>query len=507
MKRNTIRYWLSGTLGIVLAVALVIMVNWLGARHYVSGDWTSSNVYSVSSKTQNILSELSEPIRVVVFMTPASPLYDQVHELLNRYAAASDKITVEYIDPDKEPLKTRQLAQQFGISAADTVVFSAGDRTKYVTADQMADYDYAGMQYGQSPSLKSFKGEEEFTAAILSLVAPGVPKVYFVTGHGEPKLAAAAAPGGGNASERSLATLKEVLKRDNIDAEETTLLGGKVPDDADVLAIIGPTQPYTETEVKVLKDYLDGGGRLLVALDPLIQPDGTMRSTRLEGLLSEYGISVGNDLVVDPSRRLPFYDLSAVYLTDFPAGPLSQGLEGSAALFVVARSVAPASGGQAKAVVDTSDEGWGETNLKQLLTGQPVAKDAADVAGPVAVGVTVEGSTKPADTDTTQADGDNGKPAAADDATPPSYRIAAFGDSDFLSDFEISNAGNLTLANNAFSWLAARQATLGIAARPVEQVNLFLSQQQMRTILLITLLGMPGAAIVLGVLVWRRRRH
>ena len=82
-----------------------------------------------------------------------------------------------------------------------------------------------------------------------------------------------------------------------------------------------------------------------------------------------------------------------------------------------------------------------------------------------------------------------------------------FGDSDFMADYEISNAGNLTLAMNTFNWLAEREEALGIAARDVEQVSLFLSQKQMRNLLLLTLVVMPGAAILVGIFVWRRRRH
>ena len=37
----------------------------------------------------------------------------------------------------------QRLAEQFGISVADTVVFVYGDRTKYVTSDQMAEMDYS----------------------------------------------------------------------------------------------------------------------------------------------------------------------------------------------------------------------------------------------------------------------------------------------------------------------------------------------------------------------------
>ena len=35
-----------------------------------------------------------------------------VRELLDRYAAASEHVKVEFIDPDREPIKTRQLAEE-----------------------------------------------------------------------------------------------------------------------------------------------------------------------------------------------------------------------------------------------------------------------------------------------------------------------------------------------------------------------------------------------------------
>ena len=417
-------------------------------------------------------------------MTPQTSMYDQVQELLERYKAASDMITVEHIDPEREPLKTTELAEQFGVQVADTVVFVYGDRTKYVTSDQMAEMDYSGAQYGQGPTMRAFKGEEQFTSAILSLVAPDVPKVYFVTGHGETGVES-----GG--SDRGLRILEEALKRENMETEDVTLLSGEVPEDATVLAIVGPTRAYTEAEIEALDAFLDRGGRLLVALDPLIEPGGTMRPTRLEAFLANRGVTVRDDLVVDPSRRLPFYDLSAVYLEDFPSHAVTQGLEGFAVLFTVARSLA-AEGDGAAAVVQTSDEGWGETDLAMLLRGDPVALDEVDNPGPVVVGVAVEG----------------GAPeTGAEEAEETGYRLVVFGDSDFLTDIDIPNAGNAILAANAFNWLTARDDLVGIPPRDVEQVSLFLTQQQMRNLLLLVLVAMPGAAIIAGILVWRRRRH
>jgi ABC-type uncharacterized transport system involved in gliding motility auxiliary subunit len=487
MRKQAMRYTISGVVAVVLVFALTVMVNWLSARRFVRGDWTTTQIYTLSEKTENILSELDNEIRVVVFMTPQTAMFDQVQELIKRYKAASDKITVEHIDPEREPLKTTQLAEQYGVQVADTVVFIYEDRTKYVTSDQMAEMDFSGAQYGQPPTMRAFKGEEQFTSAILSLVAPDVPKVYFVTGHGEAALAGA----GGGATDRSLRILEEALKRENMETADTSLLSGEVPDDADVIAIIGPTRAYTEAETEALGTYLDRGGRLLVALDPLIEPAGTMRPTRLEAMLGERGVAVHDDLVVDPSRRLPFYDLSAVYLEDFPAHPLTRGLEGFAVLFTVSRSLAAESDG-ATVLIQTSDEGWGETDLGMLLRGEPVAFDDADSPGPSAVGVAVEDLAVATDVEGSE---------------EIEYRLVVFGDSDFLTDLDISNAGNAVLAANTFNWLAARENLVGIPPRDVEQVSLFLSQQQMRNLALLVLVAMPGAAIIAGILVWRRRRH
>ncbi len=82
-----------------------------------------------------------------------------------------------------------------------------------------------------------------------------------------------------------------------------------------------------------------------------------------------------------------------------------------------------------------------------------------------------------------------------------------FGDSEFLTDLDIANAGNSILGTNAFNWLAAQDDLVGIPPRDVEQVSLYLNQQQIRFLQLIVLVLLPGAAIVSGIFVWRRRRH
>ena len=84
MRQQTIRYTAMGSVAIVLVVVLAIMANWLSSRHWERWDWTSSELYTLSEKTVNIISTLEEEVNVVVFMTPATPLFEQVHDLLVR---------------------------------------------------------------------------------------------------------------------------------------------------------------------------------------------------------------------------------------------------------------------------------------------------------------------------------------------------------------------------------------------------------------------------------------
>jgi len=467
----------STAIAVVLAVVLLFLVNYLGARHYVRADWTKSRIYSLSDKTANVLASLEEPVEIVVFMTPGSPLFEQTKELLERYRAKSDKIKVEYIDPDRDPLRTRTLVDQYGVAQANTVVFVAGESKKYVTSDQLADYDYSGAQFGQTPRMTGFKGEEQFTSAILGVVNPKTPKIYFTTGHGEPELE--------GFSEGGLSQFKELLKRDNLEAQTTSLLGGTAPADCDLLVVAGPKAPFAEPEKAAIDAYLGRGGRLMLLLDP---PLGmAQRSSGLESLAAKYGIQFADDLVVDPERALPFVDASMVYVSDFRPHPVSDALRGLAVVLPVARSVSTvtAAGATASVLLTTSAGGWGERDIAGLLARRPIQPDPTDTQGPVSLGVAAQ----------SEQDREKG------------FRIVAIGDSEFLANSQIGNVGNVNLGLNAVNWLVRREEALGIAPRQPEQVQLVLSEKQMTAIWVLSIVVLPLAAIALGVAVWWRRRR
>ena len=63
--------------------------------------------------------------------------------------------------------------------------------------------------------------------------------------------------------------LKKALEDSSFQVKPLDLINNpKVPEDAAVVAVIGPTVALLEPEMDLLRDYARSGGRMLVAADP-----------------------------------------------------------------------------------------------------------------------------------------------------------------------------------------------------------------------------------------------
>ncbi|MBP7677551.1 MAG: Gldg family protein, partial [Thermoanaerobaculia bacterium] len=79
----------SLALALLVGAGILVLVNWLGARHYRRFDWTSAGLYTLSPKSTEVMKALTKPVSATVFLTEGSPLYAETQELLKRYQAAS----------------------------------------------------------------------------------------------------------------------------------------------------------------------------------------------------------------------------------------------------------------------------------------------------------------------------------------------------------------------------------------------------------------------------------
>ena len=264
-ERRQTRYGTLAGTGVVLVLAIIVALNYVLARQNTRWDLTAAQQYSLSDQTQRVLEGLESPIRILVFAR--EPEFPRYRDRLDEYAYLSSQVTVDYVDVDRQPM----LARQYEVQSYGTIVFDYEGRVERVVSD----------------------AEQDLTNGLITVIEGKQQTVYFLEGHGEKEHTGADRDG--------YSTVSGALGLDNFEVESLVLAQQRaVPEDATVVVVAGPQTDLLPGEVAALRAYLDRGGKLLVLIDPpsdsaAPEPEGLL------GLLREWGIEPGTDVVVDAS--------------------------------------------------------------------------------------------------------------------------------------------------------------------------------------------------------------
>jgi ABC-2 type transport system permease protein len=480
------RRW-TFSLNVLLAclalLAVVAMVNYLAARHY-SRFPISDNAQNVLSPfTRNVIASITNDVEVVVFFEKSEPLYESVWSLLKEYKYANSHITVQAVDPEKEPAAALLVMAKHQITSRNMVIFASKNGRKAVTASELSEVDIKPLLAGKQEVRRThFKGELMFTSALLNVNSQRSPKAYFLKGHGTQRP---------DSEEKQLgySSFAGVLAENNILYDSVGLEGpGEIPSDCNLLIIPGPTQRFTQEELEKIERYLKQGGRLFA----LFNYESLDKPTGLEKLLVNWGVVVGNNVVMDKANSESGPD---IVLSRFGSHPMVKNLnDNKTILMIFPRSVTKLEGAAATAdapqverLVFTGEKARVVTDIRWPdFVPRP---NVADYVGPVPLAVAVEkGSLKGVK--------DRG-----------STRIVVCGDSRFLANSLIDFHSNHDFASHAINWLLARNDLLvPLAPRPVKEYRLNMTDSQRTATGWLLLAGMPGGVLLLGSMVWLRRR-
>jgi ABC-type uncharacterized transport system involved in gliding motility auxiliary subunit len=476
------------SISIAAVLAILIGVNWVVTRRDKRWDLTAAASYTLSDQTVKVVRNLKTPVKVLVFDVPNG--FQRFRDSLAMYTAASPNIQVEYVDMDREPARAREYA----IVAPGTVVMEYDGRREKVMSDR----------------------EQELTNTLIKVTTGRQVKAYFVQGHGERSTT-------GN-DRLGYASVVDALKRDNYTVDTVVLAQSQagVPADASVLILAGPTADYLKPEVDAIRTYLRKGGKALFLLDPPVGESARTAPT-VEGLLKEWGISLGHDVVIDISGmgQLLGTDASVPVVASYPQHPVTANFDLLTA-FPLAQSVKGEAGvelgtANTQNVINTSDRSWSESDVKSLAAGGKVSLDekAGDHRGPITIGLSLsmDAPDAPASAPGATADKTAGKPAdgekPADGAKPPpkpQMRIVVVGDSDFASNAAAGIQGNADLFVNMNNWLTQQEDLISIHPRDAGDRRITMTADQQRRLLWLSLLLIPGLILGSGVYTWWQRR-
>lgn len=463
------RYGAIASVSVIAVLAILAIVNYLSQERFNKRwDLTANQQYSLSEQSIKLLQNLDAPVTFRVF--DQNEALDRYRPRLAEYEYQSNRVSAEYIDMDSNPGQ----AKQASVDTYGTILIQYKDRTERVNSDS----------------------EQDLTNGLIKVLTGTQRKVYFVQGHGEKDTA--------DSQRTGYSTISDALAKSNYAVEKLVLAQQKdVPEDASVVIIAGLRSDLLSQETDMLRRYLQKGGHLFVMLDPPEPQGGPMPN--IEGLLKEWSVDAGNNLVIDASGVGQIFggDASVPVAATYGQHPITDRFNLLTA-YPLARSVAPATsateGRVAQTIIETSARSWAETDLKP--SGEVAMNpEAGDKPGPVSIGVAV---TAPAASETPAP-----TPAAntqGEQPPKPEARLAVVGDSDFAANFALGIQGNRDLFLNMVNWLAQQENLIAIRPKQADDRRVTLTAESSRWIMLMSIFIIPAAVFATGVYTWWRRR-
>ncbi|MFO0877327.1 MAG: Gldg family protein [Gemmataceae bacterium] len=358
-------------------------------------DWTATDINTISPLMRNYLAGLKEPVKVYVMLPRNSPITMDTQTLLENCRSLNSKFSWELVSPTSPENITRieGLMSRYGISDPSGLLVIVGqesDKSKpdfqFIKGRDLYQQDDDPMGRRRNAGLSyAYSGENALYNA-LSSMTEGKAVIYFASGHGEltPDVAPPEMmPTKPRARSGGLTKLRERLtERKSIEVKTLEFDRNlkRIPDDASLLVIARPTQPFDPAEVKVLREYLHrqartekvkeasgeereiekvAAGKMILLASPIIQKEGSgarMALTGLEGLLAEYNVKLGNDRILTVVQAPTPLEIRAIPDPQ-SANPVAKAFSPSPTTamlfpFQVVRSVEPGEGKGGLANVD-----------------------------------------------------------------------------------------------------------------------------------------------------------
>ena len=471
---------------ILLVLFLVAMVNSIAFKHYARWDFSRDQKYALSDKTKRFLESLKDKMRITIFFPPGTAITTDVQNLLTEYQyAGKGKIDIEHIDPERNLSRAKELFDKYKVVTDEPLlIVDYQGRNKTVKASEMADIDQSGMAFGEGPRVAAFKGEQAITGAMIDLVEGKKKILGYVLGHKEPPLSEGSA----------ISVLKTFIENENIQFKELNLLDLEaIPEDVKTVMIVGPQYDFSDREMKVLRNFWDKQGRILLLLDP------AAKTPKLDAFVNELGVKANDDRLMVFLRTgiqelALTRDVQARFLGD---SPITKRLADVRALFLGGTSSLTLEPERVRAanirlepLIQAEKGYFAETDYNTDDQAKLQADAKRDSDKSLTIGAAIE------------------KGGSADERVQVnSSRLVVVSNATFVQDNAITqDQQGLDFISAGVNWLLRREQLIGIAPKVSKPLTFSLDRDALARLRWIILVLMPLIPAVIGTVVWWQRR-
>lgn len=439
---------------ILMVFSILVAVNFIGARRYLTWDLSMNKVNSLSEQSVQLLKGLQEDLLVIYFYKEGTEGVEQNRklfiDLLKKYQDQSPRVKLEFVEINSNPA----LAEKYKITKGTQSVL---------------------LEYQGRTNLIEKIDEQEITGAIVKVTRAESKKIYILSGHGE--LGLEQKPDGDSAS-----LLKTLLEGNRYEVLPFSFSNAsEIPKDADALMVLGPQQQFLESEVKALDHYLAGGGSLFLALE-------AKTNHGLTPLLNRLGVKLGDNYVV------------SVVQTPVGAVPDQRFTRGSefSATHPITKPF-----GQNEFTVFRFPQ-----TLQQLHPNPPAGYTIDEIVRTGRNSFSIESLTakeKGPDGPFTVVMAVKGKLPDVPDAKE--FNVVIAGDREFLNDQSLYQNLNRDLVLNAMAALAKEENMISITPKEVGKTEMVLLDTQFVLYILLFAIPLPLFLYLYSFVLWFRRRN
>lgn len=475
-KDKHIRLGGYSTLITMVLIAILLVVNVLFSSLELKIDLTEEKFYSLSEKTDSIVSKLEDSIAIYVLEETGKENKD-FQEILGKYEKINSNVSVLYKDPVLYP----GFASKYMDTTDNETTLPSGsiiventvtNKFKVIPSHDLYNYSYNS---SYQPQIQSIAIEEKITSAIDYVTNAIERKVYVTSGHGEFPI-----PN----------SLTSQLETENFIIEDLNLLTQDIPHSPyNTLLIYSPHLDFAEGEKDKIIDFLESGGKAMIFTD-----SNMPELPNFSEILSLYGLEAQTGIVVEGSQNHMVSPYPTFILPEIHSHQITDAIK-SKNLPIIAplASSLKVTEDKRKSVTHTpllvtSNDAW----LKVNIGAETIEKEASDLSGPFNIAYAVE------DLNT------------LDMSNTITTKLFVMSNTIFLDDTQlnISATGNLDLVMNGLLWLQDKEESLYIG--PKAFTNYTLPPVNASTLLIfagVSMVVLPLIAIITGIVIWLRRRH
>lgn len=472
LRGKTFRHGGWATLMVVFALAIVVALNLLIGQIPGKLDLTQERIYSLSDETYRLLDGLKTDVAITQLARQGAE-DPTVKEILGRYAARSRHVTLQTIDPERNPGWAKQYDTSGQGLGAGSLVVAAGK--KFKTIGQYDMYNFSTTDPNSPPQLTSLSVEQRVTSAVLYVTAEKNITIYELAGHGETPLAKF--------------ELTDVVGNENYEIKKVNLLSSaSVPADADLLLVMAPKNDLSSEDAEKVRAYLAQGGRAAFIVDAVSRA-GAMPT--LDELFKSHGIAVRDTIVIEGNRDRIAGGNPLYVIPGQESHAILQPLrtKGYDILMIASQAIETLDlkrkGLKVEPLLTTSANSWAKADYRHMKT---LEKANGDLQGPFALAVAI---TDP-----------------ASDPSKRDTRLLVIGSAGFLSQaITVQVPGNTDFFLNGLGWLTEKKESISIRPKSLLTMRLRIGSLQALLLSGLVVIILPLLVLGTGFGVWMRRRH